>query len=801
MSDIMRLAGINSGYDSEAMIQQMMSAYQTKIDNQNKKLTKLQWQQEAYRDVTSKLTAFKNKYFDILKRDSYLLSPSTFSKFKTSITAKNGADKISGINVTTTSKSVEGNHTVKVKQTATAAEYSGKSMTPASFSLDLEKAANASNYETTTAEDGSVTRNYKFALDVKVGDVSKTIEFDLDIAETDGKIDQDAFNLLVSQKLDEKLGEEFGMTGKNNKDGAVSGAVDADGNEYFLQTKLDGNKLSFEVGGNTNVTIAEKEGNFGLAKESTSVAIAAQAAVTGKNSLAVTVNGVTKNVEFDGVSATYFDSRNDEGNEAILAEYNELKTKAYQKEHYYGLNVPVTQEQLDSFTYTSTQAAKDKNAAAISSALNEAFADEGVTFGIDDKGYMTATKDGELQKFTATATSGGTLGLQKSYISNKFETNTTLREMGVVPGEDDDKLTLTINGKEVKISADSTMDDLVKAVNASGAGVTMTYSKLENKFVITANDMGSAGKVEIEGDDALISALGLSDGAYTAGKNAVLELDGVEIVHNSNSYEIDGSTINFEDAELDTEFNIGISKDFTDVKQVIKDFVNDYNQLIDDVYGHIGTAPSRDSKNNKYEPLSDTEKEDMSEDEIKKWEEAAKKGVIYNDSTVSGIMSKLRSVLYNAVTLDDGSKFGLYNMGITTKKYSEDAHGKLEIDEDALDAAFENNPDAVMKLFTDTNGVMSQVNTIIDDAVRTTGTVKGSLVRKAGIEGQTSAKDNEIYRQMEQVTKRINQLQDRYDQKEEYWWSVFTNLEKMMSDFNSQSSYLSSYLGGFGSTQ
>lgn len=239
MSDIMRLAGINSGYDSEAMIQQMMSAYQTKIDNQNKKLTKLQWQQEAYRDVTSKLTAFKSKYFDILKRDSYLLSPSTFSKFKTSITAKNGADKISGITVTTTSKSVEGNHSIKVKQTAAAAEYSGKSMTPASFSLDLEKAANASNYETTTNEEtGEVSRKYNFALDVKVGDVSKTIEFDFDIAETDGAVDQDAFNMLVEQKLNEKLGEEFGMTGKNSKDGAVSGAVDSDGNEFFLQSKL-----------------------------------------------------------------------------------------------------------------------------------------------------------------------------------------------------------------------------------------------------------------------------------------------------------------------------------------------------------------------------------------------------------------------------------------------------------------------------------------------------------------------------------------------------------------------------------
>ena len=78
-SDIMRLAGISSGYNTEAMIEQMMSSYQTKIDTQQKKLTKLSWKQEAYRDITTKLTDFKGKYFDILNKKSYLMSPTAFS--------------------------------------------------------------------------------------------------------------------------------------------------------------------------------------------------------------------------------------------------------------------------------------------------------------------------------------------------------------------------------------------------------------------------------------------------------------------------------------------------------------------------------------------------------------------------------------------------------------------------------------------------------------------------------------------------------------------------------------------------
>lgn len=795
MADLMRLSGINSGYDTEAMIEKMMQTYQTKIDNQNKKLTKLQWQQEAYRDITSKLTAFKNKYFDILNRESYLMSPTAFSKFNSTITNKTNSDKTSGISVTTTSGSKEADYSLKVLQTATATTLTGKSITPSSFNLDLSKAASSSDY--TLGADG-VSRDYNFALDVKVGDVTRTIEFSVNVAQdASGAIDQDAFNSAVSSALNAEFDKEFGVTGK--KDGS--------GNDiYFLQTKVGAdNTLEFEVGGNSTVTVTEKTGNFGLARPNYRQAIATQSAVTGKNTVAVNVNGVTKNVSFQGVSSTYFDSRNEAGNGKILAEYNELKAAAYRKANNLPDSANVSSEQLDSFSYTSTQAAKDKNAAALISALDSSFSEQGLSFKIDGNGYLMATKGSVAQDFTITAVAGGTLGLAKGTASNKFASGTTLKEMGIVGL--DETVKFKINGKEISVSGRSTMDDLVAAVNKSNAGVTMAYSKLENKFVITANDLGNGGDVEVEANE-FTAKLGLADSATTAsqaviGQNAIFELDGVEIYHNSNSYSIDGTTLEFKDAEIGSEYKIGVAKSYDDVKQTIKDFVKDYNQLIDDIYGHIGTAPARDSKNNKYDPLTDAQKEDMSEKEIEKWEDAAKKGVIYGDPTVSGIMSKIRTALYNAVTLDDGSKFGLYSMGIKTKAYKEDAHGKLEIDEDAFDKAFNENPDAIMKLFTDPNAgrIMKQVNTVIDNAVRTTGQVKGSLIRKAGLESGSTAKDNAIYKQMEQINKRIATLQDRYTAKEDYWWSVFTNLEKMMSNLNSQSSYMAGFLNNFGSNQ
>ncbi|MDE7398178.1 MAG: flagellar filament capping protein FliD [Oscillospiraceae bacterium] len=792
-SDIMRLSGINSGYDAESMIEKMMSTYQTKIDNQNKKLQKLQWKQEAYRDITSKLTAFKNKYFDILKRDSYLMSPTSFSKFKSTITNKANPDRTSGLKVSTTSNSVEGNYKLKVEQLATASTRTGKVLEPAGFSLDIDKAISSSEY----TENASGGREYKFELDVKVGDVTKTIEFGATLNKNaDGTFDNAAFKTDLLNKLNTEFSDAFGTS---------------DGTNQFVKAKDNGNgTFGFETSGNAAVIVTEKTGNFGLSRPSEKIAIATQAAVTGTNSIAVNINGKVKNVEFEGVSENYFDSRNEAGNSAVLAEYNRLKTLAYIKDKGYPAGGVITQEMLDGFTYTSTQAAKDKNSEAISSALNSAYSSEGVRFTIDGS-YITAKKGGENIEFSLTATSGGTLGLQKGTVTNRFSDKDRLSALGIAANADG-KYEMTVNGKKISVDAKATISDLVKAVNNSDAGVTMTYSKMENKFVITANDLGNGGDVDISGSDSLAKSLGLvGEGSqYELGKNAKFMLNGIEVYHNSNSYTTDGTTFDFSEAELDTELTVGISKDYTDIKQSIKDFVKDYNQLIDDIYNYVGTAPKRDAKNNLYEPLTDAEKEEMDDKEIEKWETAAKAGVLYNDSTVSSIMSKMRIAIYGGVTLDDGSKFGLFNMGIKTISGLTDPegakHGKLEIDEDALDKAFAENPEAITKLFTDPeSGVMKQINNVIDDAISTSklsgNVVKGSLIRKAGLESGSTAKNNAIYREMEQINKRIATLQDRYDSKEEYWWSVFTNLEKAMSDLNSQSSYMSGFLNNFGTTQ
>lgn len=792
----LRLGGITSGFDTEAMVTQLLSSYQTRIDKQSQKITKLSWQQSAYQDITKKITEFKNTYFDVLKRDTYLMSPSTFNKFKADVTATSNADA-AGLTVSTTSNSSSGSYKIKLNQAAKASTAQGNSITSGNFKLDLDKALSSASGEVKTNDDGSKTWTMNFALDVQVGGIRKTISFSADaLLGADGNVaDKDAAKSSIIDSLNQKLQESFGYSGKTS---GATGATDANGKEWFLQVKLgsDG-KAEFQVGGNASVSVAENKGNFGLAQPKEKVAISTGSVVTGVNAVQVEIGGKNVSVAFNGVSSTYYDSKGQTGNEAILAEYKELKTAAYRKSYNLADNEIVSDEQLEKFTYSNEQAAKDKNAASIKEALKGV---AGYTFNFDGTYVTAADSNGNSVDFSMTSVEGGTLGLTKASASNKINSGSTLSDLGFKP-EADGTYKLNINGTEISLDKKSTISSMMSAVNKSAAGVTMTYSSLTNSFTLESKEFGGAGKVEV-GDTSLGRSLGLVDDNGTVGasegQNAIFEINGQEVYLNDNTYTLDGNTFTFNDnMTIGETYTVNIAKDSTTVKDALKKFVESYNKLIDDVYGYIGKSPAKDDDGNTYEPLTNAEKDEMSEDEITKWEEKAKQGVLYNDSTVSTVMSQMRSALYTSVTLDDGSKFGIYNLGIkTSSEWSE--HGKLQIDEDAFDKAFENNEDAIIKLFTDSDtGMMKKLNSVIDGAVKSSGAAntRGTLVRKAGKADSSVTTDSTIYKEMVKMQDRLKELQDRYDTKEEYWWKVFTNMETAMADLNSQTSYISSYLG------
>lgn len=218
----------------------------------------------------------------------------------------------------------------------------------------------------------------------------------------------------------------------------------------------------------------------------------------------------------------------------------------------------------------------------------------------------------------------------------------------------------------------------------------------------------------------------------------------------------------------------------------IKDMVNAYNEIVDLVNSLVSTKPDRD-----YAPLTDDQKEEMSEEQIEKWEKKAKEGILFGDDLLRNLSSDLRFVAGGSLMNQ------LEAIGIS-EVTGYQSNGKLTIDENKLKNALESEPDKVARLFTDTKtGLMTNMKKVTDSYAKTWGT-KGSLIARAGSEAAAmSLTDNELYTSMKDIDDIIKQLQTRLKSEQDRYIAQFTRLETVIAQMNSQSSYLSSMSGGY----
>jgi flagellar capping protein FliD len=358
-----------------------------------------------------------------------------------------------------------------------------------------------------------------------------------------------------------------------------------------------------------------------------------------------------------------------------------------------------------------------------------------------------------------------------------------------------------INDVEFSFKGDSTVRDMMSAVNSSKAGVTMSFSTLDNTFVIKSKDYGKSGRVDVEdGAQGLMGALGFGAGSetYVEGENMELTINGYELEVDSNVYEIDGTTFTFADnAKENQVFDVEVVRDHTKVKETIKQFIADYNDIIKTVYDLVDQKPAEGD----YYFLADADKEDMqlTDKQEEDWETASKMGILYQDSTLTTVMSWFRSAIFESHVTADGQNFGLYKMGISTSSDFME-HGKLVISEpEDFDAVFETNADDIMRLFTDPeNGLMAKFSDLLDDTIKSTGARQdyGVLVAKAGLATGTSSLQNSIYDEIKRLNSNIDSLEERYNSQQDRYWSIYSAMESQLGTLNSQTSYIQQMLGG-----
>lgn len=370
----------------------------------------------------------------------------------------------------------------------------------------------------------------------------------------------------------------------------------------------------------------------------------------------------------------------------------------------------------------------------------------------------------------------------------------------------------SINGVDFTFTENSTINDVLNAVNQSDAGVKMSFSSVSRSFELESTITGTAGSIEISQEDSnLLNALFNTDSDFSTpvyGKNGTITVstDGENYqtyTSASNSYTFDGTTINIgnigdftaDAANGVEEITVETKKDTTSIKDVVVNFINDYNELIGSLYEEVNTARPK-SSGDYYDPLTEEQEDEMDADEIEKWNENAKKGLLYHDSYVTRFLSSIRSSMTASV-----GGFSLSDMGITVSSELSD-YGKLIINEEKLEASIESYGDEITKFFTNSeDGLAAKVSKSVNQAIQKTTTDSatgrkqtGYLTLLVGHENTNSEKESMIYNQISSLQKMVEKLETKYESEMERYWKKFTALETYMSDMNAQASvFTSSY--------
>ena len=280
-----------------------------------------------------------------------------------------------------------------------------------------------------------------------------------------------------------------------------------------------------------------------------------------------------------------------------------------------------------------------------------------------------------------------------------------------------------------------------------------------------------------------------------SGKSATAIIDGKEYKSDTNQITAAGVTYTLNKISNFTEVSgkkvyeytkVNVTADTDTVVNNVKKFVEDYNKMIDSLNESIYQASYKE-----YQPLTEDEKKEMSEDEIKKWEEKAKSGLLYHDEILRSVVSDMRSALSQPI---DG--IGKYNsaasIGITTGDYTE--HGKIHLDETKLRNALAEDSEAVYKIFGtksddgDSNGIANRLN----DAFKT-GMDKIAL--KAG--SSSAAEDQSFLgTQITSMKEKMTKFQKQMEDYQARLYKQFNAMETAIASLNSQYNFVTNYTSG-----
>ena len=361
------------------------------------------------------------------------------------------------------------------------------------------------------------------------------------------------------------------------------------------------------------------------------------------------------------------------------------------------------------------------------------YTDNGFEHGIE---FVTADR----QKGTSISVSSGEADAleflaMENGANNAFSTDTELKNMNLAGGafnfDENGEAIISVGGKEFTINEKMTLDEVFDKINKDqDIDVNVKYDKLEDKIVMERRSTGAGKEIYFdEGDSNFFTALGIEaiddydnpPANYKRGENALITLKDPEgnllenVEMTSNSFTLQGVGITLLDEDVGVSKSFSVSRDVDAVYDKIENFVNKYNELMETL-----NVAYNEEKNKDYAPLTDDEREQLSEKQQEQWEEKAKSGILRRDSTLSSTINSVRRAATDI--LDTVGASSLYEIGISTVSYDRTGkdNGKLEINETKLKEAIREKPDEVANVFNSTPETLTGAS--VEDEVNLDGT-------------------------------------------------------------------------------
>lgn len=461
-----------------------------------------------------------------------------------------------------------------------------------------------------------------------------------------------------------------------------------------------------------------------------------------------------------------------------------------------GLKASMTQGRLTFTNETATETTDPATGTATYSggrslmitAANETSAKAlGLTYDASGKG-MTVKSKSEISGNEVNTVSGSAFAYDKQVTADSKVTGSSkLVDLGIAQGT-----SIKVNGTEIVVDRTTTMDSLASAM--AKTGINASYDTNQGRFYLSSKNTGVENAFTVEADDATLAALGLNLTDGEAGKidasDASLVYNGVEYTQATNSFNINGLTMDVSSVGGEQAFSV--DTDVDGIYDKVKSFVKEYNTLITEMNKLYDASSSRG-----YEPLTSDEKDAMTDEDIKNWENKIKGSLLRRDSTISTLLTSMRTTLNKSVevTNSDGttSRYALSSFGIVTSDYTE--KGQLHIQgnaddsdfaglDDKLKAAISDNPEALMKTLT----------TLGDEIYKN---FQSSMKRVVGVRSSLTfyndlEMDDDIKSYKEDVTSLQKKLQDEQDK----YYKQFSSMETALTKLQSQQTYISQLFGG-----